>query len=120
MNRFFELETQMWNSAMSGNSEEFLKLVSPDAVMVCGGYRCLGAEYAELIKNFGISSFEITDFEVTAENDGLASVHYIVKTCADSPENADLAGIFHVASVWKMQGGKWQLVFNMDSRILER
>lgn len=120
MNRFFELETQMWNSAMSGNREEFLKLVSPEAVMVCGGYRCSGAEYAELIKDFGISSSEISDFEVTAENDGLASVHYIVKTCADSPENADLAGTFHVASVWKKQNEKWQLVFNIDSRILER
>lgn len=120
MNRFYELETQMWNSAMSGNSEDFLKLVSPDAVMVCGGYRCSGAEYAELIKDFGISGFEITKFEVTAENDGLASVHYIVKTCADSSENADLAGVFHVASVWKKQNEKWQLVFNMDSRILER
>lgn len=119
MSRFYELETQMWNSAMSGNSKDFLKLVSPEAVMVCGGYRCSGAEYGELIKDFGISGFEITDFEVTAENDGLASVHYIVKTCADSPESSDLAGVFHVASVWKKQGGKWQLVFNMDSRILE-
>ncbi|MGN0639090.1 MAG: nuclear transport factor 2 family protein [Huintestinicola sp.] len=119
MNMFYELETGMWNAAKAGNSEGFSELVSPGAVMVCGGYRCSGAEYSELIKDFGISGFEITDFEVTAENDGLASVHYIVRTCADKPENADLAGVFHVASVWKKADGKWQLVFNMDSRIWE-
>lgn len=119
MNRFYELETQMWTAAKSGSRENFSALVSTDAVMVCGGYRCSGAEYAELVKDFGISAFEIKNFEVTAENDGLASVHYIVKTYADSPENTDLAGIFHVASVWKNTGGKWQLIFNMDSRILE-
>ena len=114
MNRFYELETQMWDIALSGNSEDFLKLVSPKAVMVCGGYRCSGAEYGEMIKDFGISSFEISDFEITAENDELASVHYIVNTCADSPENVDLAGTFHVASVWKKQDNEWKLVFNMD------
>ena len=119
MNRFFELETQMWDNALSGNREEFMKLVSADAVMVCGGYRCSGENYGEMIKDFGISSFEITDFEITAENEGLASVHYIVKTCADSPENADLAGKFHVASVWEKQDNEWKLVFNMDSRIWE-
>ena len=119
MNRFYELETQMWDSALSGNSEDFFKLVSSEAVTVCGGYRCSGAEYGEMIKDFGISSFEISNFEVTAENDGLASVHYIVKTYADSPENADLAGTFHVASVWEKQDNEWKLVFNMDSRIWE-
>ncbi|MGN1101733.1 MAG: nuclear transport factor 2 family protein [Huintestinicola sp.] len=119
MNWFYELETQMWKAALSRNRDDFLTLVSPGAVMICGGYRCSGAEYAELIKDFGISGFEITDFEVTAENEGLASVHYIVKTCADCPENADLAGVFHVASVWKKADVKWQLVFNMDSRIWE-
>ena len=119
MNRFYELETEMWNSAKAGSKEDFSALVSSRAVMVCGGYRCSGAEYAELIKDFGISSFEITDFEVTAENDGLAAVHYIVKTCTDSPESADLAGTFHAASVWEKIDGKWQLVFNMDSRIWE-
>lgn len=119
MSMFYELETQMWKAAKEGNKEDFSKLVSPEAVMICGGYRCSGAEYSELIKNFGISGFEITDFEVTAENDGLGSVHYIVKTCAAGPESADLAGVFHVASIWKKADGKWQLVFNMDSRILE-
>lgn len=119
MNSFFELEAKMWDSALSGNSRAFSELVSPEAVMVCGGCRCSGAEYSELIKDFGISSYEITDFEVTAENEGLAAVHYIVKTYADCPESVDLAGKFHVASVWENREGRWQLVFNMDSRITE-
>lgn len=37
---------------------------------------------------------------------------------ADAPENADLAGMFHVTSTWENRGGEWILVFNMDSRIM--
>lgn len=55
---------------------------------------------------------------MTAESDDMIAVHYIVNTQADSPENGNMAGNFHVASVWKKTGGKWQLVFNMDSGIM--
>ena len=65
-----------------------------------------------------MAAYEISGFEMTAESDDMIAVHYIVNTKADSPENADMAGKFHVASVWKRTGGKWQLVFNMDSRII--
>lgn len=118
-NDIMRLETLMWEAAKSGDKAAFSDIVSENAVMVCGGYRCLGAEYTELIADFGISDFEITDFEVTAEGDDITAVHYIVKTTADTPDNADLAGKFHVASVWKKNDGKWLLVFNMDSRIWE-
>lgn len=114
----YELENKMWQAAKNGNKAEFAKLVSADAVMVCGGYRCTGAEYAEFISGFGISDFEITDFEVVHETDRTVQVHYIVKTTADAPENADLAGIFRVTSTWENRDGKWVLVFNMDSRIV--
>ena len=115
----YKLENKMWKAAKEGNKIEFAKLVSADAVMVCGGYRCTGSEYAEFINSFGISAFEITDFEVVHETDKTVQVHYIVKTTADVPENADLAGTFHVTSTWENSDGKWVLVFNMDSRIME-
>jgi len=114
----YELETKMWQAAKNGDKAAFLQLVKPDAVMVCGGYRCTGAEYAELIADFGISAFEITDFETVLETETAVQVHYIVKTTADSPENADLAGAFHVTSAWINCDGEWKLVFNMDSRIM--
>lgn len=114
----YGLEQKMWQAAKDGNKAEFTKLVSADAVMVCGGYRCTGAEYAEFVSNFGISAFEITGFEVVHETDNSVQVHYIVRTTADAPENADLAGTFHVTSTWKNCDGKWVLVFNMDSRII--
>lgn len=113
------LETAMWQAAKSGDKFTFLQLVSADAVMVCGGYRCTGAEYAEFISDFGISDFEITDFEIVLETENIVQVHYIVRTTADSPENADMAGKFHLTSTWRNFGGEWQLVFNMDSRIVE-
>ncbi len=114
------LETKMWQAAKSGDKTAFLQLVSADAVMVCGGYRCTGAEYAEFISDFEISAFEITDFEIVLETNDIVLVHYIVRTTADSPENADMAGKFHVTSTWRNFDGEWKLVFNMDSRIWER
>ena len=114
----YQLENKMWQAAKEGNKTEFAKLVYADAVMVCGCFRCTGAEYAEFISNFGISDFEITDFEIVHETDRTVQVHYIVKTTADTPENADLAGTFHVTSTWEKHDSKWVLVFNMDSRIM--
>ena len=114
----YELENKMWQTAKDGNKTEFAKLVSADAVMVCGGYRCTGADYAELVGDFGISDFEITNFEIVHETDKTVQVHYIVKTTAATPENADLAGMFHVTSTWEKRDEKWVLVFNMDSRIM--
>ena len=115
----YELENKMWQAAKNGNKTEFKKLVSDDAVMVCGGYRCTGAQYAELISDFGISHFEITNFEIVHETDKTTQVHYIVKTTANAPENADLAGTFHVTSTWEKREEEWVIVFNMDSRIME-
>ena len=114
----YQLENKMWQAAKDGNKPEFEKLVSADAVMVCGGYRCTGAEYAEFISNFGITDYEITNFETVHETDKTVQVHYIVKTTADTPENADLAGTFHITSTWTELNGEWKLVFNMDSRIM--
>ena len=114
----FNLENKMWQAAKDGDKSKFARLVASNAVMVCGGYRCMGAEYAEFISNFGISDFEITDFEIVHETDKAVQVHYIVTTIADTPENVDLAGKFHVTSTWEKRGGEWTLVFNMDSRIM--
>ena len=118
MNEINELERKMWNAAVSGDRAAFLDVVSQSAVMICGGYRCTGAEYAGFITDFGVAAYEISDFEMTAQSDDMAAVHYIVTTEADRPESSDMAGKFHVASVWKKSDGKWQLVFNMDSRIM--
>lgn len=115
----FELEQKMWNAAAKRDKETFLQLVSPEAVMVCGGFRCSGADYAELIKDFGISSYEITNFETVAETEQLVQVHYIVKTIADSSETADLAGMFHITSTWAKKNGTWKIIFNMDQRIFD-
>lgn len=117
-NIILQYEQQMWESAKSNDKTAFLQIVSPNAIMVCGGYRCTGIEYAEFISDFGISSFEIKDFEIVYETDSTIQVHYIVKTEATSSENADLAGLFHITSTWKKQNEKWQLIFNMDSRIV--
>lgn len=117
-NTIFALENKMWQAAKNGDKSAFAKLVDSNAVMVCGGYRCIGAEYAEFISDFGISNFEITCFETVHKTDKTVQVHYVVTTTASTPENADMAGKFHVTSTWEKRDGEWVLVFNMDSRIM--
>lgn len=54
-----ELEEKMWKAAQARDRAAFLELVDVNAVMVCGGFRCTGAEYAEIIAEFDCASFEI-------------------------------------------------------------
>ena len=42
----YKLEVSMWEAAKARNSKAFLDVVSDDAVMVCGGYRCSGKEHS--------------------------------------------------------------------------
>lgn len=112
------LEKRMWQAAKDGKKVDFLKLVCAEAVMMCGGYRCTGEEYAVLIGDFGIANFEISNFQTVCESENIIQVYYVVTTTANSLENVDLAGKFHVTSTWVKRSGEWKLVFNMDSRIM--
>ena len=113
----FLLEDAMWQAAKCGDKARFLRLVSADAVMICGGYRCSGEQYAGFVSDFGIAEYEISGFEIVSNAEEIVQVHYLVKTVADSEKNADLAGTFHVTSTWKKISDSWQLIFNMDQRI---
>lgn len=119
MNNIKEKENKMWQAVMHCDKAAFSELVSGNAVMVCGGYRCSGAEYAGFVEDFGISDYEISCFETVLETDEVVQVHYVVRTVAASPENDDLAGLFNVTSTWACRNGEWKLVFNMDSRLME-
>ena len=113
-----EYEIQMWEAARNRNASAFCELVAADAVMVCGGYRCSGAEYAEIISEFDIAQYTITDFETVLETSDICQVHYVISTAVADRSNADLEGEFHITSTWKRCGDTWKLVFNMDSRIV--
>lgn len=112
-----QLEEQMWLAAKNTDSEAFLKVVDENAVMVCGGMRLSGGEYAQIIAEFDCAEYSIHDFEVVAQTADIVQVHYLIETRASSPENSDLAGTFHITSTWKNTAGEWKLIFNMDSRI---
>lgn len=116
MNNIKDNEIAMWNAAQSQNPARFLELVDENAVMVCGGFRCTGAEYAEIIRDFDIASFEISGFEIVCENEEMLQVHYVIETKVSKVENKDLEGVFHITTTWKNFGSKWKVVFNMDSR----
>ena len=113
-----EYETKMWKAAKNRDKEGFLKLVDENAVMVCGGYRCTGAEYAQIVKEFDIASYEMSDFEVIFRTEDMFQVHYLIETKVSREENKDLEGVFHITSTWKSSGDKWKVIFNMDSRVI--
>ena len=112
-----ELEVKMWDAAQNRGAEAFLHVVDKDAVMVCGGFRCSGAEYAEIIKEFDVAEYTISNYEVVAESESLCQIHYVIDIKVADRKNADLEGLFHITSTWKKMGDNWKLVFNMDSRI---
>lgn len=110
-------EEKMWQATVSGDAEKFLEVVSADAVMVCGGYRCSGEEYATFVSEFTMSSYEITDFEEIFRTETQVQVCYNVRTEVANEEDADVAGLFCVTSTWQKTDGEWKLIFNMDSRL---
>ncbi len=113
-----ELEERMWEAAKNRDAAAFLEVVDENAVMVCGGLRCTGREYAGFIREFDCRSFEFLEFEEVARADGTVQVHYVLKMEVASEENSDLAGVFHITSTWQKKENGWRLVFNMDSRII--
>ncbi|HKM33204.1 MAG TPA: nuclear transport factor 2 family protein [Lachnospiraceae bacterium] len=121
MNReelIFEKEHDLWKAASNRNVAAYKELVADDAIMICGGYRCLGAEYAEYIRDFDISKYEIKNEEVIFSSKEAVQIHYVIDVKTELPETSDLGGVFHVISLWKMENNLWKLYFNIDSRIM--
>lgn len=113
----FGMEYNLWKAASNRDVVAFKSLVADDAVMICGGYRCLGLEYAEYIKDFYINSYDIKNEEVIFFSDEAVQIHYVIDIKTELPEADDLGGTFHVVSLWRKIDNLWKLNFNMDSRI---
>lgn len=114
----FKKEYEMWEAASKRDIVTFKELVADHAIMICGGYRCLGVEYAEYIKDFYIKSYEIKNEEVIFSSEAAIQIHYIIDIKTELPECSDLGGVFHIVSLWKLEKNEWKLYFNMDSRII--
>ena len=114
----FEKELDMWKAASKRDVTAFKELVADEAIMICGGYRCLGAEYAEYIKDFNINRYEIKNKEVIYSSKEAIQIHYVIDVKTELAETSDLGGVFHVISLWKMENNRWKLYFNIDSRII--
>lgn len=115
--KIYELEKAMWEAAKSRNSEKYLEIVSEEAVMICGGFRCSGREYAAIIGEFDCKSYTIECFEIVCEDENIVQTSYIVTVEVSDERNADLAGKFRVTTTWKRMDDGWKAVFNMDRQI---
>ena len=113
-------EIAMWDAAKNKDANAFLKLVDENAVMICGGFQCSGADYAEIIKEFDVAEYEMLNYEIIKETETLCQVHYVINITVNERKNADLEGFFHVTSTWNRVNDKWKLIFNMDSKIMKR
>ncbi len=113
-----KLETSMWEAAKRRDKNAFLRLADDSAVMVCGGYRCTGREYAGIIADFDCRSYTIEHFEIVCSDTESVQVHYVITIEVKDPRNSDLAGKFHVTTTWSRKGGRWKIVFNMDQRVM--
>ena len=112
------LEENMWKAAQGRDPKAFLDIVSPDAIMVCGGFRCTGAEYAEVIREFDCKAYGINNFEIVNEDADSFQTHYILTMEVSDERNLDLAGTFHITTTWHREGGCWKVRFNMDQRVV--
>ena len=119
LNRAYDLEVSMWEAARNRSSSNFLKVVSEEAVMVCGGLRCTGKEYAEIVAMFDCKAYAIEHLEIVNQDENSIQVHYVIHLEVNSEENSDLAGTFHITTTWKNMDGVWKVVFNMDQRVFE-
>ncbi len=115
----FAKEHDLWKATRNKDVAAFKELVADDAIMICGGYRCLGAEYAEYIKDFDINGYEIINEEVIFSSKEAVQIHYVIDVKTEFPETSDLGGVFHVISLWQLKNDQWKLYFNIDSRIIE-
>lgn len=112
-----KLEMKMWDAAKNRDAKAFLELVDENAVMVCGGFRCSGSNYAQIIKEFDIAQYRMTNYENIEESESLCQNHYVIEISVADRKNADLEGTFHITSTWKKIEDRWKLIFNMDARI---
>lgn len=111
------MEKKMWEAFASGNSASFGKIVSADAMMICGGFKESGAEYARIVENVNLSNYELSEFDVKVINPNVVLTNYIVKVdCQDYT----LAGTFRVSSLWINEDGNWKVVFNQDSNLVSQ
>lgn len=96
----------------------FKNLVLPSAVMICGGYRCLGSEYSDFIADFNISGYAFNNMGVICTSDNEVTLHYIIQTQSKDANAQDLVGTFHVVSIRKRINDAWHLIFYMDPKIV--
>ncbi len=113
----YDYEIKMWESAKNRDPEAFLDVVSSDAVMVCGGYRCTGKEYSEIVSVFDCKSYTIENFTVVNEDTCTVQTSYVISVEVNDEANSDLGGRFFVTTTWSKASGQWKAVFNMDQRI---
>ncbi len=112
--KIINFEKQMWEAFATGNSKLFEELVSKDALMICGGYRETGSEYATIVSQIRLQGYELTDIIVKEVDLNAILINYIVNVKSFDPV---MNGKYRVSSLWVKNDEKWKVVFNQDSKI---
>lgn len=112
--KVINMEKNMWEAFSNGDSTSFAQLVSDEAIMICGGYKTTGAEYAKIVEQIRLQDYEVSDFFVKEISANTILVNYLAKVKCPDPS---ISGIFRVSSLWVNDNDKLKLLFNQDSRI---
>ena len=112
-----DYERQMWEAVKNRDAEAFRQLVSTNAKLYLGGQCYSGEEYAEIFKEFGLVSYEVTDFEIFAQTETACQVRYTITTKASDKTKFPLEGKFLIFSAWKNYADGWHMV-RMNERCL--
>ena len=79
----------MWEAAKNRSSVDFLRVVSEDAVMVCGGFRCSGKEYSEVVAMFDCKTYAMEHYEIVNQDENSVQVHYVIHLEVCKEKNSD-------------------------------
>lgn len=114
-NTLIAQEKQMMAAFARGNSQAFAALALPEALMVTGGMRSSGAQYARETAQVRLKDFRMTDFTVLPLSADAVLLHYTLEV-VDYPGPYDLSGVYLVSSVWVRREEGWRLIFNQDAQ----
>ena len=110
-------EKAAWQAFKDKKADDFKKIISADLMAVYdSGIKNLAQEIDTMGK-MNMTSFNLSDINVTFPDPETALITYKVKVDA-TMEGKDISGSYNAGSVWRIKKGEWQGIFHTDMKEL--
>ena len=108
-------EKAAWQAFKDKKADDFKKIISADLMAVYdSGIKNLAQEIDTMGK-MNMTSFNLSDINVTFPEPETALITYKVKVDA-TMEGKDISGSYNAGSVWRIKKGEWQGIFHTDMK----